>query len=154
MNESLDALRREFAFVVSEALQWGDQDAYGHVNNATYFRYFENARIPMLGKLGFFGAPPLTVAPILHSTSCRFRRPMVYPDTIHIGARISVLEPDRFHIEHRIVSETHGVVVADGGSILVAFDYLKRAKGQVPEATRAAIANIFPKVRLISPGPR
>ena len=26
-------------------MRWGDMDAYGHLNNAVYFRYFEEIRI-------------------------------------------------------------------------------------------------------------
>ena len=36
---------RDFPLVVEIPVQWGDQDAFGHVNNAAYFRWFESARI-------------------------------------------------------------------------------------------------------------
>ena len=34
-------------------LRWGDMDAMGHVNNTLYFRYLEQARIELLGILGY-----------------------------------------------------------------------------------------------------
>src|SRR5687767_1167703 len=33
-------------------VQWGDMDAFGHVNNTVYFRWFESARIAYFEKIG------------------------------------------------------------------------------------------------------
>ena len=45
-----------FPVVVSWPVQWGDQDAFGHVNNTIYFRWFESGRIAYLKRLGLDNA--------------------------------------------------------------------------------------------------
>jgi acyl-CoA thioester hydrolase len=39
-------LTRKYPVVLTQDVIWGDLDAFGHINNTVYFRYFEDARIP------------------------------------------------------------------------------------------------------------
>src|SRR6266851_10096198 len=90
-----------YPVVVELPVAWGDMDSYRHVNNVVYFRYFENARLEYFRRLDWFALEAATgVGPILHSTSARFRRPLTYPDTIAIGARVVSLAEDRFTLHH------------------------------------------------------
>src|SRR5579872_3758836 len=96
-----------FPVIVQQNIMWGEMDAYEHVNNVVYFRYFENARLEYIRRLDWFALETATgVGPILAATQARFRRPLTYPDVILIGARLSSLEEDRLHLEHKIVSRT------------------------------------------------
>ncbi|MGQ0562906.1 MAG: acyl-CoA thioesterase [Gemmatimonadota bacterium] len=126
-----------FAVVIEVPVAWGDMDAFGHVNNTVFFRYFESARIAYLDRIGFRGGNG--AGPILASTHCRFRRPLVYPDTVLVGARVTELNHDRFTHEYRIVSLTTNQIVAEGGGVIVAYDYHTRAKCPIPAEVRARI---------------
>lgn len=42
-----------FPVRVGIPVAWGEMDAFGHVNNVVYFRYFESARIAFFGADGF-----------------------------------------------------------------------------------------------------
>src|SRR5262249_55480041 len=106
----MDAKTREllagFPVIVEQNVVWGDMDAYEHVNNVVYFRYFENARLEYFRRLDWFAFEKATgVGPILAATQARFRRALTYPDTIAIGARLLHLKDDRFELEHNIVSQ-------------------------------------------------
>ena len=59
-------------------MRWGEMDALGHMNNAVYFRYFEQVRIAWFDSLGV-SYREHDEAPILGSISCRFVLPIVYP---------------------------------------------------------------------------
>ncbi len=94
-----------FPVVIEQSVAWGEMDSYRHVNNVVYFRYFENARLEYLRRLDLLAFEKETgIGPILSATQARFRRPLTYPDTIAIGARLLTLEADRFVLEHKIVS--------------------------------------------------
>src|SRR3990172_8193149 len=98
----------------SRRRQWGEMDAYGHVNNTVYFRYFESARIQYFGRCGLLDSyHKSSVGAILHSTSCRFRLALRYPDTALIGTRVSDVQDDRFTMLYRVVSKTHNTVAAE-----------------------------------------
>ncbi len=132
-----------FPVVIELPIQWGDMDAYGHVNNTVFFRFFESARIAFLDRCGFLAAHgELEVGAILHSTACRFRRPLFYPDTISVGARASEVLTDRFIMEYKIVSHSQDEVVAEGTGTVVSFDYTTRSKTDLPEMVREGLARL------------
>jgi len=130
-----------FPIALSIPVQWGEMDAYGHVNNTVFFRWFEAARIDYLIRCGFAESKTRDdVGAILHSTSCRFRRPVHHPDTIEVGGRAGEVAGDRFTMEYRVVSHSQDAVVAEGAGVIVAFDYGARRKAPLPEAVRRGIA--------------
>jgi acyl-CoA thioester hydrolase len=100
-----DAPLAAYPVVIELPVLWGEMDAFGHVNNVVYFRYLENARIEYLRRIDWVGQPALGgIGPILQTISARFRRPLTYPDTIQVGARVTDIAADRFTMEHQIVS--------------------------------------------------
>ena len=126
-----------FPAVVSIPVQWGEMDAYGHLNNTVFFRYFETARIEFLRLCGFLQAyEELKIGAILHSTSCRFKLPLFYPDTIEVGGRATEIGEDRFVMEYRVVSLDQNAVAAEGNGVIVSFDYTKRMKAPIPSSIR------------------
>lgn len=123
-----------FPVVVVQPIVWGDMDSYRHVNNVVYFRWFENARLEYVARLDWFAFEKETgIGPILAATSARFRRALAYPDTIAIGARASSIEEDRFHLEHKIVSQSLGEVATLGTGTVVTYDYVHQRKAPVPD---------------------
>lgn len=138
MSSASDALKG-FPIVAIVNVAWGDLDAFGHVNNTMFFRYFEDARIAYLDALDFLGGPPNSIGVILHSTMCRFRRPIKYPDTLRVGARVTEIAEDRFTMEYRIFSNALDEVAGEGGGVLVAYDYFKGHKIPLPEVVRTRI---------------
>lgn len=119
---------------------WGDMDAFAHVNNTVYFRWFESARIAYLDVIGLRRpVSPETVGPILASTSCRFRLPLTYPDTVTVGARATMLGADRFTMQYRAVSERHAAVAAEGEGVIVGYDYAVARSAALPDAVCARI---------------
>jgi acyl-CoA thioester hydrolase len=126
-----------FSVVIDVPIAWGDMDAFGHVNNTVFFRLFESARMAYLGEIGFRGDKAGS-GPILHSTHCRFRRAITYPDTVRVGTRVASVGEDRFTMEYQIV-RGDGEIAAFGGGIVVAFDYKTGSKIALPAPVREAI---------------
>ena len=81
-------------------VRWGDMDAYGHINNTLYFRYFEEARFQwMLSK----GMPLKSdTHPVVVTIGCTFMRPIFHPETLRIEMFVS--EPGRssFMITYKV----------------------------------------------------
>jgi acyl-CoA thioester hydrolase len=128
-----EALLAGYPVVVEQAVVWGDMDAYAHVNNVVYFRYFENARLEYFRRIGWPEIEEATgVGPILAATRARFRLALTYPDTIFIAARLGTLGADRFTLDHRIVSRRLGAVATEGEGTVVAFHYGRGAKAPLP----------------------
>jgi acyl-CoA thioester hydrolase len=133
----------EFPVVVRVPVAWGDMDAFGHVNNTFYFRYFETARILFFERTGFNDSKRSTgIGPILAETRCRFRRPLKYPDTVAVGTRARDVEADRFSMDYVVWSEALGEIAASGEGLIVSYDYAAGRKAPLPEAVRAAMERL------------
>jgi acyl-CoA thioester hydrolase len=131
---------RAYPVIVVQPVIWGEMDAYGHVNNTVYFRYFENARLEYVRRLGWFEYEEATgIGPILAATQARFRRALTYPDTIAIGARVQSMDDDRFYLEHRIVSQQLREVATEGQGTVVAFNYREGHKVPLPDELKQRI---------------
>jgi acyl-CoA thioester hydrolase len=132
-----------FPVVTRIPVAWAEMDVFRHVNNTVYFRWFEIARVAYFERVGFYGNEVLEgIGPILHSTRCRFRSPVAYPDLIHAGTRISDVAVDRFIMAYRIVSESQAAIVADGSAIVVTYDYAAGTKAPLPDDLRERIEEL------------
>ena len=129
-----------FSLVIEIPVAWGEMDAFQHVNNAVYLRYFESTRIAYFERLGFLEVMAQTgIGPILAETRCRYRKPLTYPDTVSSAARVSEMGKDRFVMQHLIVSHKLRVIVAEGEATLAVYNYRDKHKTTVPEDIRCRI---------------
>lgn len=126
-----------YAALVSFPVQWGEMDAYQHVNNVVYFRWFESARTEYFKSIDF--TSNTGVGPILSSTSCRYRAPLYYPDRVTAGCRVRDVLEDRFTMEIALFSDAAGRVAATGEAVIVAYDYAAQKKASLPAAVRARL---------------
>jgi acyl-CoA thioester hydrolase len=109
-----------YPVVVEIPVAWGEMDAFQHVNNVVYFRWFESARIAYSEKIGLNKYKEDTgIGPILGATSCRYKLPLTYPDTVSIGAKTVEVEEDRFTMKYVIVSRRHQKIAAEGDGVVV-----------------------------------
>jgi acyl-CoA thioester hydrolase len=122
---------------------WGDQDAYAHVNNTVYFRWYESARLAYCEALGLVTAAASGgLGPILAAIQCDFLRPVNYPDTIRVGGRITRMGRSSLTMDHAVWSEAQGLIVAKGTSVLVVYDYAQKQPCPIPPELRAAIERL------------
>lgn len=139
MSQTISELA-EYPVVVTLPIQWGEQDAFGHVNGAVPVRWFETARIAYLLKIGLNAlAPSEGIGPILAAVNCNYRSQVKFPDTIHIGARVTKIGNSSLNIAHLVYSEAQQAVTVEGDTILAAFDYQAQKTVRIPDEMRAAI---------------
>jgi acyl-CoA thioester hydrolase len=137
-TKSLD----DFTIRVDIPIAWGDMDAFEHVNNTKFFRYFETARIKYFEKAGFIESMKKnSIGPILASISAKFIKPLFYPDTITVGTRVSSIEPTHFIMEYIIVNKSKETA-AIGESKMVAYDYKSSKRVTLPDIVRNKIREI------------
>ncbi|HHL32184.1 MAG TPA: acyl-CoA thioesterase [Oceanospirillales bacterium] len=124
-------------------IQWGDMDAFNHVNNVMYFRYFETARIAYFEKIGLLGSSADDeVAPILAETNCRYKMPLNYPDEIDVGARVIENHSHGFLMEYAIYSHHHNKISSVGTGRIVMLNYSSHEKVAVDQDLLDKIAVI------------
>ena len=122
-EEKMKAVLAEFPVVVVQPVQWGEQDLLGHVNHVTYFRWYESARIAYFLKVGLMDMHKNErIGPILATVTNDYRHQITYPDTVHIGVRITRIGRSSIDMEHKIFSQNDHALAAEGTSALVVFD--------------------------------
>jgi acyl-CoA thioester hydrolase len=131
-----------FAVSLTIPVLWGDMDALRHVNNARYFAWFETVRIAYFERLR--GGPAPTAlsdfGPILASTKCDYLRPVVYPGTVDVGARVAEVGNSSVRMDYLVVrSDAPDEPCARGTSVVVLVRYATLEKVKVPDEMRAAI---------------
>jgi len=129
----MNQLLKHCPVVIETPIAWGQMDAFKHLNNTAYFRFFESGRIAYFERLNLLEYMDETgVGPILASTNCRFRIPLTYPDSVSIGTRVSDMRSDRFTMEYFVVSHRHEKVAAEGTGLIVCFNYRENKKTSIP----------------------
>lgn len=133
----------DYPVVIQLPIQWGDQDAFGHVNNTVPIRWFESARIAYLEQSGMEHLMSgHGLGPILASITCHYRRQLLYPDQVLVGARISNIGRSSMTMDHAVYSEHQRQIAADGTSTVVMFDYESQKPRRMPDDIRAAVEKI------------
>ncbi len=136
-------LLKSFPVLYETEIAWGDMDAFQHVNNAVYLRYFESARIRYFEQTPMFDIMKKKgVGPIVHSHRIRYRFPLTYPDRIRIGVRIIGVGQDRIRVAYRMISLTHDVIAAEGDTTIVFLDYRTGKKAPIPPPVLTAFDDI------------
>ena len=140
---TLEEFNQTFAQQITLPVQWGDMDAFGHVNNTLYFRYFESVRLAYFESLELMSHKHL--APILAETQCKFRRPLFYPDTITVGTSVTEVHEYGFMMQYGIFSEQQQTVASLGSGRIVLIDKTTGAKGLVDEVMKQRIKDLARK---------
>mgnify|MGYP000858787873 FL=1 len=132
-----------FPVVVRIPVAWGDMDAFQHVNNTVYLRWFQEARII------YFDAGEMAwrdisqkVGPIQATAQIRYLAPVTYPDFVHVRVGVATLGTTSMVMKYTIHSEQRNALVADGETVIVMYDYAKGEKAPIPEEIRAAVLRI------------
>jgi acyl-CoA thioester hydrolase len=138
--QAVQELLKGFPVIIPISVAWGEMDAFGHVNNVVYFRYFESARIAYFERIQMLDhMREIGVGPIVASLQCRFRAPLTYPDQLSVGVRAHSLESDRFMMDYCIVSHKLAKVAAEGSGLVVMYDYKALSKAPMPDLLRERI---------------
>ena len=134
-----------YPVTVEFPLHWGEMDAFGHVNNARYFTWFESSRIAFFQAAGITMEHRGAVAPILAAAHCYYLEPVVFPVRLVVGARATKLGNTSVTLEHAVwpVGEPERLF-ARGTSVVVLLNYATGEKVRIPDTVRAGIAALSP----------
>lgn len=130
----------DFRFYHPIEVRYGDLDPQGHLNNAKYLTYLEQARINYLQRLGLWdGDSFLEIGIILAEVRLTFRQPILFGQAVQVGVQVSRLGTKSLEMEYRIEDARSGALLASASSVQVAYDYKEHKTIKVPEKWRKTI---------------
>jgi len=136
-------LLKDYPIQLIENLSWSDMDAYDHINNAVFFRYFENARMLCFEQIGMNAyMQEHKLGPILATTQASYKAPLVYPDSISIGIKIGQIDEKKFLTEYAIYSHNTKAIACYGSGLVVYYDYNLNQSCAIPDEIRQRLIDL------------
>lgn len=117
-------------------VRWSDLDALGHVNNATYATYVEEARLRWFSQLDGAWKNPASY-PVVVAQSINYRRALEWPARLRVEVHAVRIGTSSLTLGFRILDGGDGEA-ADGTTVLVWVDATSGCSVRLPDSVRAA----------------
>ena len=142
MTRPAPAQRSDFKHWARFSTRWGDNDAYGHVNNTVYYEWFDSAVNGWLIEQGFLDIAAGNPIGLVVETRCSYFAPLVYPQEVDVGIAAEAF--GRTSIRYRIGVFAHdsAVAAAQGEFVHVIVDRGSRKPVEIPSGWRSALEAI------------
>ena len=125
--------------------RWMDNDIYGHVNNATYYSYFDTVVNEYLIRQGGLDIGEGATIGLAVETFCRFYKPLAFPERIDGGLRVGKLGNSSVRYEIGLFRQNEADPAAAGHFVHVFVDRGTRKPVPIPPSIRAALADLVRK---------
>lgn len=121
-------------------IDWSEMDVFGHVNNLTFMKYQQAARVNLWEHIGMGDRINESGQGVmLASTGCQFLKPLLYPGRVQVRTKVSFIKNSSFGFDHIILNQ-EGEIAATGSDVMVYFDFHKAQKLDIPDRFRKALA--------------
>ncbi|KWX66403.1 thioesterase [Mycobacterium sp. NAZ190054] len=125
-----------------------DNDVYGHVNNVTYYSYFDTVANHFLIHEGGLDIHTAPVIGLVVESKCAYLAPVAYPDELRAGLRVDKLTNRSVTYGVAIFTAADDTAVAHGHFVHVFVDRQRRQAVPIPDRIRSALSSL-----VVNPGP-
>jgi acyl-CoA thioester hydrolase len=132
--------RAAYRILRSIQTRWMDNDVYGHVNNVTYYSYFDTIVNGYLIEQGALDIAASNVIGLVVETQCNYFSPIAFPDTITGALRVAHLGRSSVRYEIGIFRGDDDLAAAQGHFVHVYVDRLSGRPVALPDALKRAVA--------------
>ena len=136
------AARGAYPWFLAIPTRWMDNDTYGHVNNVTYYSYFDTVVNEHLVRAGALDIRNGDAIGIVVETACRFHQPLSFPETIDAGLRVARIGHSSVAYEIALFRGGDDDAAATGRFVHVWVDRAQRHPIAVPRRIRAALETL------------
>jgi len=126
-------------FVHVEHVRFRDLDPMGHVNNAVFLTYLEQARVAFFSETGAAnGLEDMSM--IVARVEIDFKAPVRFGQEVEVSVRASRFGTKSFDLEYEL--HVNGELVAEAKSVQVAYDYDRREPIPLPAGWREKLTAV------------
>ena len=139
-TSNVHAIRRaDYRHFLAIPTRWMDNDHYGHVNNVTYYSYFDTVVNEHLIRAGGLDPANDAVVGYVVETTCRYRKPLTFPETVDAGISVVRLGSSSVTYEIGIFRQDEGEAAATGRFVHVWVDRRTQRPVAIPTRIRDAL---------------
>lgn len=132
-------LRSQYHFLFPIQTRWADNDIYGHVNNVTYYSYFDTAANALLIQKTAFDIHHSPIIGLVVNSSCNFLAELTYPEIIEVGVAISKIGHSSLTYDLAIFKQGKEQASAQGSFVHVFVDRQTKKSTSIPHEMRDAL---------------
>lgn len=122
--------------------RWHDNDIYGHVNNVTYYSFFDSTVNSYLIERGGLDIHEGSVVGFVVSSACDYFASIAYPDLIEVGLRVAKLGNSSVQYELAIFRAGEEEACAAGRFVHVFVDRQSNQPVAIPAEMRQALEHL------------
>jgi len=134
--------RADYEIFYPISTRWSDNDIYGHVNNVTYYSYFDTAANRYLIEEGGLDISDGSIVGYVVSSGCEYHAPITYPEPIEAGLRVDRLGNSSVQYGLAIFRQGCEAAAAHGHFVHVFVDRAANSPVPIPAGLRAALERL------------
>ena len=138
-------LRQNYTFLFPIQTRWADNDMYGHVNNVTYYSYFDTAANALLIQHAGFQLKDSPIIGLVVDSACSFLQELSYPEIIEVGVAIGKIGNSSLHYDLAIFKQGQDLAAAQGHFVHVFVERQTRKSTSIPNDMRDALMQFLVK---------
>lgn len=139
MSRPAPATRVDFKVFEPIETRWADNDVYGHINNVTYYAYFDTAVNRRLAVAGLLDISAGETIGLVVETGCRYHAPAAFPDRLEAGVKVARIGASSVRYEIAIFREGEETALAEGHFTHVYVDRQTRRPKALSDPWRAEL---------------
>lgn len=142
MSKPTPPLRSDYAHLSTITTRWMDNDIYGHVNNVTYYSYFDTAVNRYLIEAGVLDIHGGEVIGLVIETHCNYFAPLAFPKNVEAAIRVAHIGRSSVRYEIGLFEVGQEGAAACGHFVHVYVDRQTRRPTPLPEAFVKALQQL------------
>lgn len=131
--------REQFRFFFPIQTRWADNDIYGHVNNVTYYSYFDTAANSLLIQKTGFDIHNSEIIGLVVDSACSFLQELSFPEVVEVGVAIGKIGNSSLRYELAIFKQDQQHAAAQGHFVHVFVNRENRKSTAIPPAMREVL---------------
>lgn len=136
------SVRDDYRTFQQHSTRWWDNDAYGHVNNAVYYSFFDSAVNQLLIQGGVLNIATSPFIGLVVETCCRYHAPIAFPNVIHTGLRVSKIGTSSVQYDIGLFGDGEDRASADGWFVHVYVERTTNKPHPIPQDTRELLQTL------------
>lgn len=143
MNKPQVPTRADYGVFYPITTRWSDNDIYGHVNNVTYYSYFDTVANRYLIEEGGLDISDGRIVGYVVNSGCEYHAPITYPEPIEAGVRVDRLGNSSVQYGIAIFKEGEDTACAHGHFVHVFVERAENRSVPIPDNLRAALEKLL-----------
>jgi acyl-CoA thioester hydrolase len=137
------AKRSGYRHFTRHSTRWGDNDAYGHLNNVVHYALFDSTVNSWLIEQGLLDPRSSEIIGLVVETGCRYHSELSYPAPVDAGLRVARIGRSSVRYELGLFAEQSDTAAAEGFFVHVYVDAKSRRPVAIPGPMRDALSKLL-----------